>query len=102
MLVSGGFSIRYVGLPCVSDEVCMLVSDHVCWSQTKHVGRGSPMGCLSVMLVSNGACRFETGFRWSMSRSPMGLRSGMSVSGRTPLDLRLGMSVFDGSPIGLR
>ena len=78
MLVSGGSSIRHVGL-----LLGMLVSNV---SQIRHVGLWSsmwisdhacrsPMGGQSGMSVSDVVCRFQMGFQWRM-----GLRSGMLVS----------------------
>ena len=81
MPVSGGSSIRKIGLRCISNQKCMLVSDQACRSQPKHVG---------LQWVFNQTCRSlmgHVGFRWVSNEACLCLRSGMSVS--------------DGSPIGL-
>ena len=76
--------IRHVGLRWFSDQTCrspighrwsVLVFNEACWSPMKHVE------------VSDGSPIRHVGPLWSMSRSPMGHRSGMLVS--------------DGSLIGL-
>ena len=65
----------------------MSVSDRACQSPMGRVGLRwacmSPMGPVSFRWVSSQTYRFpmwHVGIRWSRSRSPMGLRSGMSVS----------------------
>ena len=82
-------SIKHVELSNVSPKAYMLVSDHACRSPIKHVG----LWCVSNQVrwspLKNVDCWSQMGLRWSMSRSPMGLQSGMSVSDRSPLGLRL-------------
>ena len=49
----------------------------------------SDEACRSLWWVFDQACRFQMALRWRMSRSPMGIRSAMSVFDRSPLGLRL-------------
>ena len=63
-------------MPVESHRRSLWIVDHACQSAMEHVT-----------------------FRWVMLSSPMGLRSGMSVSRWSPIGLRSGIMVSNGSPI---
>ena len=54
------------------------------------------------MSVPDGSPIMYVGVQQSISRSPMNIQTGMSVSDRSPMDLRSDMSVSDNNNIYFR